>query len=122
MKSFARKLESLKCFSPHRLGLLGSILALTLLASKADAAWFTASISNLTLDSTGTIHVYFNASTECGSTYLTYVHSVVGTDDGKAMLAALLAWQAQSMQVSVYIQKCTSGDTGQFDAATGNSP
>jgi hypothetical protein len=123
MKSFVRNLGSLKCFSPHRLGLLGSIFALTFLASNADAGWFTASISSLEVDSTGAINVYFNANSECGSTRLIYVHPLIGTDDGKAMFAALLAWQAQSLQVSVYIPQCVGGTGyGQFDAATGISP
>jgi hypothetical protein len=119
MKSFARKLESMKSFSPHRLGPLALIFALTLLVSKADASgWFTASISMLETDSNGTINVYFSADNECGSTRLTYVHSIIGNDDAKAMLAALLAWQAQSMQVSVYIPQCFAGMAyGEFDAA-----
>ncbi len=122
MKSFARKLESLKCFGPHRLGLLGSIFALTLFASNAEAGWFTASIASLQVDSNGAINVYFNANSQCGSARLVYVHSVIGTDDGKAMFAALLAWQAQSLQVSVYIPQCIGGTGyGQFDAATGIS-
>jgi hypothetical protein len=34
------------------------------------------------------------------------------------MLAALLAWQAQSMQVTVYVQQCIGGTVaGKFDAA-----
>ena len=125
MKSFARKLESMKSFSPQRLGLLAFIFALTLLVRKADAqsGWFTASISGIEIYSTGSINVYFNADSECGSSGLTYVHSIVGNDDAKAMLAALLAWQAQSLQVSVYIPQCVGGTGyGQFDAATGISP
>jgi hypothetical protein len=120
MKSFARKLESIKSFSPHRLGLLAFIFALTFLVSKADAqnGWFTASISLLETDSTGSINVYFSANSQCGSSRLKYVHSIVGNDDAKAMLAALLSWQAQSMQVSVYISQCVGGTGyGEFTAA-----
>ena len=118
MKSFARKLELMKSFSPHRLGLLALIFSLTLFVSKADAqsGWFTASISLLETDSSGSIKVYLSANTQCGSSRLKYVHSVVGTDDAKAMLAALLSWQAQSMQVSVYVSQC-SGGYGEFTAA-----
>jgi hypothetical protein len=120
MKPFARKLESMKPFNPHRLGLLAFIFALALFASKADAinGWFTASISLIQIDSTGTINVYLSANSECGSSRLTYVHSIVGNDDAKAMLAALLSWQAQSMQVSVYVTQCVGGTAyGVFDAA-----
>ena len=119
MKSFARKLESMKSFSPHRLGLPAFIFALTLLASKADAqqnGWFTASISLLQTDSTGSINVYFSGNTPCGSSRLKYVNSIVGNDDAKAMLAALLAWQAQNMQVSVYVSECQTG-SGVFTSA-----
>jgi hypothetical protein len=118
MKSFVRRLESMKFSSPHRLGLLAFIFALTLLGSKADAqsGWFTASISLLETDSTGSINVYFSANTQCGTSRLTYVHSIIGSDDAKAMLAALLSWQAQSMQVSVYVAQC-SGGYGKFTAA-----
>ena len=118
MKSFARKLDSMNSFSPHRLGLLSIIFALTLFVSKADAqsGWFTASISLLETDSTGSINVYLSTNTQCGSSRLKYVHSIVGNDDAKAMLAALLSWQAQSMQVSVYVAQC-SGGYGEFTAA-----
>jgi hypothetical protein len=122
MKSLAGKLASLKSFRLHRLGLLGSVFALTLFATDANAAWFRGSISILEVDSTGAINVYFNANTECGSPRLVYVHSLVGTDDGKAMFAALLAWQAQNLQVSVYVPRCIGGTGyGQFDAANGTS-
>jgi hypothetical protein len=119
MKSFARKLESMKSFNPHRRGLLALIFALTLLAGKADAetGWFTASISLLYIDFTGTINVYFSANSTCGSTRLTYVHSIVGNDDAKAMLAALLSWQAQSMPVSVNVTQCVGTAYGEFNAA-----
>jgi len=117
MKSFARKLESMKPLGPHRLGLLAVIFAVTLLAGKADAqsGWFTASIGLLETDSNGSINVYFSANSQCGTSRLVYVHSI-GSDDAKAMLAALLSWQAQSMQVSVYVSQCTSG-YGAFTAA-----
>jgi hypothetical protein len=118
MKSFARKLESMKAFSPHRLGLLAVIFALTLLTSKADAqtgGWFTASISLLETDSTGSINVYLSGNSQCGSSRLIYVHSITA-DDAKAMLASLLSWQAQGMQVSVYVQQC-SGGYGTFTSA-----
>jgi hypothetical protein len=120
MNSFVRKLESMKSFRPPRLGLLAFIFALTLLATKADAqnGWFTASISLIEIDSKGDLDVYFSANSTCGSSLLTYVHSIIGNDDAKAMLAALLAWQAQSMQVSVYVSQCVSGTAyGQFTAA-----
>jgi hypothetical protein len=120
MKSFARKLESMKSFSPHRLGLLAFIFALTFLVSKADAqnGWFTSSIALLETDSNGSINVYFSAKSQCGTSRLIYVHPIIGSDDAKAMLAALLAWQAQSMQVSVYVQQCFGGTGyGQFTAA-----
>jgi hypothetical protein len=118
MKSFARKFESMRSFSPHRLGLRALIFALTLFVSEADAAngWFTASISLLETDSSGSINVYFSADTQCGSSRMTYVHSIVGNDDAKAMLAALLSWQAQGLQVSVYVAQC-SGGYGEFTAA-----
>jgi hypothetical protein len=117
MKSFAGKLESLKSFSPHRLGLLALIFSLTLFVSKADAqsGWFTASISLLETDSTGSINVYFSGNSQCGTSRLIYVHSITA-DDAKAMLASLLSWQAQGMQVSVYVQQC-SGGYGTFIAA-----
>jgi hypothetical protein len=117
MKSFARKLQSMKSLSPHRLGLLAVIFALTPLASKADAqsGWFTASISLLETDASGSINVYFSANTQCGSSRLLYVHSI-GSDDAKAMLAALLSWQAQGLQVSTYVSRC-SGGYGEFTAA-----
>ena len=117
MKSFARKLELMKSFSPHRLGLLALIFSLTLFVSKADAqsGWFTASISLLETDSNGAINVYLSANSQCGSSHLTYVHSITA-DDAKTMLAALLSWQAQSMQVSVYVAQC-SGGYGEFTAA-----
>ena len=124
MKSFARKLESMKSFSPHRLGPLAPIFALTLLVSKADAqsGWFTGSISLLYLDSTGNIYVHFSATSPCGSSSLKYVNSIIGNDDAKAMLAALLAWQAQSMQVSVSVTQCVAGMAyGVFDAAYSGS-
>jgi hypothetical protein len=128
MKSFARKLGSMKSFSPHRLGLAAFIFALTLLVisaltllvSKADAqsGWFTSSISLLETDSTGSINVYFSANTPCGSSRLKYVHSIIGNDDAKAILAALLAWQAQSTQVTVYVSQCVGGTGyGEFNAA-----
>jgi hypothetical protein len=119
MRSFA-KLESMRSFSPHRLGLLAFIFGLTLLVSKADAqnSWFTASISLLETDLNGNINVYFSANTQCGTSHLIYVHSIIGNDDAKAMLAALLSWQAQSMQVSVYVGQCFGGKGyGQFTAA-----
>jgi hypothetical protein len=119
MKSFARKLESMKTFRPLWLGLLGFVFALTLPVSKADAqnGWFTASISLLYVDSNGSIDVYFSANTVCGTSRLSYVHSIT-SDDAKAMLAALLSWQAQSMPVSVYVSQCVGGaGYGQFDAA-----
>jgi hypothetical protein len=118
MKSFAR-LESMKFFSPHRLGLLAVVFALTLVVSKADAqnGWFTASISLLETDEIGNISVYFNANTQCGSSHLIYVHPIIGHDDAKAMLAALLSWQAQSMQVSVYAECYPALNYGQFTAA-----
>jgi hypothetical protein len=119
MKFFARKPGSTKSLSPQRLGLLAAIFGLTLLASEADAGngWFTSSISLLELDSGGNISVYFGANTDCGTSRLVYVHPV-STDDAKAMLASLLAWQAQGLQVSVYLQQCVSGTGyGQFSAA-----
>jgi hypothetical protein len=118
MKCFARKLESMKSFSPHRLGLLALIFALTPFVSKAQpqSGWFTASISLLETDSSGSINVYFSANSQCGTSRLKYVHSIIGNDDAKAMLAALLSWQAQSMQVSVYVSQCSSG-YGEFTAA-----
>jgi hypothetical protein len=120
MKSFARKLESMKPLRPLRLGLLTSIFALTLLVSKADAqsGWFTGAISLLMTDSNGSINVYFTGNSPCGSTRLIYVHPVIGNDDAKAMLAALLSWQAQSMQVTVYVAECVGGTGyGEFSAA-----
>jgi hypothetical protein len=119
MKSFARKLGSMKSLSPHRLGLLAVIFGLTLLTGKAEAnGWFTASISLLEVDSNGAINVYFGATTECGTSRLVYVHPIVGADDAKAMFAALLSWQAQGLQVSVYIPQCLGGTGyGQFNAA-----
>ena len=120
MNSFVRKLESMKSFRPPRLGLLAFIFALTLLGTKADAqnGWFTASISLLEVDSNGAINVYFGATTECGTSRLVYVHPIVGADDAKAMFAALLSWQAQGLQVSVYIPQCLGGTGyGQFNAA-----
>jgi hypothetical protein len=119
MKSFARKLGSMKSLSPHRLGLLAVIFGLALLTSKAEASgWFTSSIALLEVDSSGGINVYFSTNTECGSSRLVYVHPIIGADDAKAMLAALLSWQAQGLQVSVYIPTCLSGTGyGQFGAA-----
>ena len=119
MKSFARKLGSMKSLSPHRLGLLAVIFGLTLLTSNAEAnGWFTASISLLEVDSTGSINVYFSANTECGTSRLVYVHPIIGADDAKAMFAALLSWQAQGLQVTVYIPQCLGGTGyGQFTAA-----
>jgi hypothetical protein len=118
MKSFARKLESMKSFSPHRLGLLVLMFALTPLVSEAQvqSGWFTAAISLLETDSSGGLNVYFSANSQCGTSRLKYVHSIIGNDDAKAMLAALLSWQAQSMQVSVYVSQCSSG-YGEFTAA-----
>ena len=118
MQSFAGKLESMKSFSPRRLGLLALMFALTPLVSEAQAqsGWFTASISLLETDSSGGINVYFSANSQCGTSRLKYVHSIIGNDDAKAMLAALLSWQAQSMQVSVYVSQC-SGGYGEFTAA-----
>ena len=117
MKSFARKLESMKSFSPHRLGLLVLMFALTPLVSEAQvqSGWFTASISLLETDSSGGLNVYFSANSQCGTSRLIYVHSITA-DDAKAMLASLLSWQAQGMQVSVYVQQC-SGGYGTFIAA-----
>ena len=119
MKSFGRKLESIKSFSPHRLGLLAVVFALTLVVSKADAqnGWFTASISLIETDVSGNLSVYFNGNTQCGSAHLIYAHSIIGHDDAKAMLAALLSWQAQSMQVSVFAECYPALNYGQFTAA-----
>jgi hypothetical protein len=120
MKSFARKPGSMKFVSRHRLGLglLAFVFGLTLLVGKADAqnGWFTASISLIELDSKGDLNVYFAANSTCGSSLLTYVHPIIGNDDAKAMLAALLAWQAQNMQVSVYVSECQTG-SGVFTSA-----
>ena len=69
MKSFVRRLESMKTFSPYRLGVLAVIFALTLLGGKADAqnGWYTAPVALLYVDSTGTINLYLGANTGCGS-------------------------------------------------------
>lgn len=110
----------MKSFGPRRLGLMAAIFCLTLLTSTAEAAtgWFTASISLLEVDSNGKINVYFNANTTCGTSHLVYVHTLIGNDDAKAMFAALLSWQAQGLQVAVYIPDCLGGTGyGEFDAA-----
>jgi hypothetical protein len=82
------------------------------------SGWRTTSITQIEIDSTGIINVYFTSNSECGSTRLVYVNSVIGNDDAKAMYAALLSWQAQGRGVNVYVISCFAGSNyGQFSAA-----
>jgi hypothetical protein len=98
-------------------GSVALILAMGLALPVRATGWFTGTIAQIEIDSAGTVNVFFTASTECGSTRMVYLNSLIGNDDAKAMLAALLAWQAQAKQVNVYVGNCSGGTYGQFTAA-----
>lgn len=95
-----------------------ALLALGVVRPAQATGWLSTSIAQIQLDSSGLINVYLASNTECGSTRLVYVNSVIGNDDAKAILAALLSWQAQGKSVNVYVSSCYSGSNyGQFSSA-----
>jgi hypothetical protein len=98
-------------------GSIALIFALGLALPVQATGWFGGVIAQIEVDAAGTINVFFTANTECGSTRLVYLNSLIGNDDAKAMLAALLSWQAQAKPVNVYVGNCSGGTYGQFTAA-----
>ena len=96
----------------------GAALALGMVGPVMAAGWYSGSIAQVQVDSSGSINVYLSntGNNECGSTRVNYVNHVIGNDDAKAILAALLAWQAQGLTVQTYIQSC-AGNYGIFSSA-----
>ena len=70
------------------------------------AGWYSGSIAQVELTSIGEITVFLvaPANHECGSKRLDYV--TPNDAPGRAMLAALLAWQAQDKPIRAYIANC----------------
>jgi len=79
-------------------------------ASAFASGWWSGTVSQIEVDSTGAINAYLGntANNECGSNRALYVHSLTGNDDAKAVLASLLAWQAQGNVVQFYISACNT--------------
>jgi hypothetical protein len=92
-------------------------MAVGLILPAEAGGWLSTSIASIEFDSSGGINVYFTSNSECGSSRLVYVNSVIGNDDAKGMLAMLLSFQAQGKAVNVYVSNCFSGSNyGQFTA------
>jgi len=85
----------------------------------ARAGWFAGTIANVQVGSDGWILLFLNATSECGGTEAIYTKTIYGNDDAKAILAMLLAWQAEGTVVRVAMGTC-SGTTGTFTAAVNN--
>ena len=95
------------------------LIALSALVSQLSppaqaAGWYSGAISHIELTSLGEILLFLDAPAnhECGSKRVDYV--TPNDAPAKAMLAALLAWQAQGRHVKVYIASC-SGTVGFFN-------
>jgi hypothetical protein len=100
--------------------IVSAIAACMSFAPRADAAsWYSAPIDHIELTSTGDIIVFLKgtANHECGSKRVDY--AVPNDAAGKAILAALLSWQAQDKNVNVYISSC-SGTAGVFTTVVDN--
>ncbi len=89
------------------------LVAMTLSIPAKAAGWLTTQIAQIEYDSSGSLNLYTYNNNECGSTRAVYVTS--NDDIGRAILAMLLAWQAQGMGINIYISAC-NGTIGTFTA------
>jgi hypothetical protein len=98
------------------------LLAATVLAclgTTAEAAWFSARIDRIQIVPTGGFSVYFSSGVthECGSNRIDFYDA--NAPYAKAILAALIAYEAQKDYVQFLITSC-SGTTGIFANIEGN--
>jgi hypothetical protein len=84
-------------------------------APSANAGWNSGTVGIIQVDFNGYLNLFLSAVTECGGTQVSYMRPIIGSDDGKAILAAALAWQAQGNTVTVNITSC-NGTIGVFNA------
>jgi len=100
---------------------LAALLSLIAAVPANAASWAVGTIDKVEVSAAGSLIVFLTSDTvnECGSKRADYV-SLLNDVPSRAILASLLAWQAQEKQVSIYIQSY-GGSIGIFSTVVNGS-